>query len=98
MPTDDAVLAELRRMTSLLELAFKPQLDAARESLHADPLNSAIFKATRSKWVGSGALQRQIKGHGGSTVRGRLAELADRGLLERRGDGPAREYRSSGLA
>lgn len=98
MPADDAVLTELRRIRSLIELAFKPQLDAARESLQADPLNAAIFKATRSKWVGSGALQRQIKGHGASTVRGRLAELADWGLLERRGGGPAREYRSSGLA
>lgn len=94
---DEAILAELRRLSALIELAFRNELEAGRAALLADPLNRAIFKATKTKWVGSGEIQRRITNAGNSTIRERLSELADQGLLDRRGDGPAREFRSKGL-
>lgn len=97
---EDEVISRLDRIAQVLQLALAPQLDSGREHLRSDPLTASIFDQTAGKWVASGNLQRRLaksSGKGESTVRARLAELGDRGLLERRGEARSREYRSSGL-
>lgn len=97
MDTDEAILAELKRIRGLIELAKSTELAGAREAVLTDELDAAILKATRGKWVGSSELQSKIKGHGDSTIRKALAQLADRGFLERRGGERSGEYRATGL-
>lgn len=97
---ESELLSRLDRITQVLELALAPQLDAGRDHLRADSLTASIFDLTAGKWVASGDLQRRLakaSGKAESTVRARLTELGERGLLERRGEARSREYRSSGL-
>jgi hypothetical protein len=96
----DEVLARLDYIAQILQVALAPQLDAGREHLRSDPLTAAIFDQTAGDWMPSGALQRSLAEATGKverTVRTRLGELAERGLISQRGEGHSRSYRSAGL-
>lgn len=97
---DNDVIARLDYIATILQVALAPQLDAGRTHLRSDTLTAAIFDQTAAKWVGSGELQRRLAKESGKTertVRTRLGELADRGLIAQRGEGTKREYKSAGL-
>jgi DNA-binding FadR family transcriptional regulator len=96
---DTEVVARLDTIIAILKLANRDAIAAARTEILSDRVNREILDRT-SKWAGSGSLQTAVAKKSGAstrTVRERIAELADQGLLERRGGGPATEYRSTGV-
>jgi hypothetical protein len=99
--TDDELLRRLDRIQTTLELAFKPQLDAAREQVRVDPVNAAILDATSEKtWTSSTVVQKaaaKASKVGERTIRTRLPELVDEHFLDVQGSERAREYRRTGL-
>ena len=98
---DEELLRRLDRMQATLELAFKSQLDTARDNVRADPASAALLDATSEiEWTRSGVVQKAALASSGvseRTLRIRLPELVAQHLLEVRGGGPAREYRRTGL-
>jgi hypothetical protein len=94
------IISRLDYIAQILQVAFAPQLDTGRQHLRSDPIAAEIFDRTAGTWRSSGDLQRDLAkatGKGTSTIRERLTELAQRGLLEQRGEARNREYRSAGL-
>jgi hypothetical protein len=89
----------LTRIAAILQIAHADAIADVREELMRDDANKAIFKAT-SSWTTTAALETALV-KGGTTSRAtlfrRLADLVDRGLLERREVGNTTEYRNSGL-
>jgi hypothetical protein len=96
----DALLERVDRLTVILELALSPQLAAARSALREDPVSAAIFDLLGSEWIASASLQKTVAARTARTtrtVRERLGELADRGLIETQGAGRSTEYRGRGV-
>lgn len=97
---DEELLRRLDRMQATLELAFRPQLEAARKSVRADEVNAAILDATTTEWTAAGKMQKAVAAvikTSERTVRNRLSELVEQRFLEVRGSGSSREYRRTGL-
>jgi hypothetical protein len=97
--TDDALLRRLDRIQATLQLAFRPQLEQVRNAVRSDAVNASILDIA-DDWVGSSALQRAVANKTGKstrTVRDRLPELAEQGVLEVQGSEKRLEYRRTGL-
>jgi hypothetical protein len=97
---ETAITDRLDYIAQIFQVALASQLDAGREHLRSDPITAAIFDQTSGKWTPSGELQRRLAKStekAESTIRARLTELAERGLIQQRGEARNREYRSSGL-
>lgn len=95
---DPEFLERLDLIQATLRLAFRPQIDRAQEEIRADDVNAAILDAT-DEWIGSSKLQNVVAAktkRSERTVRTRLAELVDQGILAVRGEGRP-EYRRTGL-
>ena len=97
--TDDELLGRLDLMQATLELAFKPQLDAARNTLRADKVIAAILDETE-EWIASSELQKRVAASAKTshrTVRDRLPDLVAERVLAMRGTERKAEYRRTGL-
>jgi hypothetical protein len=96
--TADPVLERLDRLTLLLELALRPQLEQARKQIRADELDAAIFAASDGDWTPAATLQRVVAAATGKkerAIQGHVGDLLKQGFLLRRGGGKTIEYRSS---
>lgn len=95
---DAEILRRLDLMQATLQLAFKPQLNAAREEFRSDKVVVAILDETED-WIASAELQKRVSDKAKTsvrTVRNRLPELvADRVLAVQGGARP--DYRRMGL-
>lgn len=96
---DEEVLHRLDLILATLRLAFAPQLRAACEDMCKDDVTAAILDETES-WTASTDVQsRAAKSTGRSarTVRDRLPELVDQGVLQARGTERKMEYQRTGF-
>jgi len=99
MPAHEEITERLDLILATLRLAFASELGAARDAYRSDRVNAAILDATEA-WTASTDIQRQAAktaDAGTSTVRARLPELVQAGLLQARGTERRMEYRRSGL-
>jgi len=99
MNNDESTSRTLARIAAILQIAHSDAISSVRDELMKDDANKAIFKAT-SSWATTASLEASVvKGGAASraTLFRRLADLVDRGLLERREVGSTTEYRNSGL-
>lgn len=99
MTTDEETKRTLNRIAAILQIAYRSAIDEAGAEILSDDTNRAILAVT-SEWIATGALQEAAVKQGAAserTVFRRLADLVDRGFLERRGSTPNVEYRNSGL-
>ena len=101
----DELLREMRLQTAILRAGFRDRLDALGKEVAADPVSQAIISHLQE--VGqtkSGALKEaapKLVSNGtdvsGRTILRRLAELENKGVIERIGTGGNIEYRLTGL-
>jgi hypothetical protein len=95
----EAGIDRLDRIIAILRIAHAEKIDDLRETARAHPVDAAILDATED-WTGGGDLRRSAAKESGQTERNvinRVAALITLGALEKRGDGRARMYRSTGL-
>jgi hypothetical protein len=96
--SEEEVLHRLDLIQATLQLAFRPQIESAREAIRADDVNAAILDET-ADWIASKALQDKVAAKTKKTdrtVRNRLAELVEQRVLAVRGSARP-EYRRTGL-
>jgi hypothetical protein len=96
---DEEVVQRLDLILATLRLAFKRQLGEARDEMRANTVTAAILDET-TVWTPSTEIQRKVAkatGGGQSTVRSRLSELVEQGVLQARGSERKMEYRRTGL-
>jgi hypothetical protein len=99
MMADDEILQRLDLIQATLQLAFAPQLDAARDAIRQDDVNAAILDST-DDWVASTELQARVAKNASvteRTVRDHLPGLLAGRLLVSRGTERRQEYRKTGL-
>jgi hypothetical protein len=90
---------KLDLLISLQRIAHAPALDAEREAILADPVSKAVLSES-AEWINAGPLQKAVAKKAKTsvpTVKRRIAELVERGLLKRTGGGAHVEYRTMGL-
>jgi Fic family protein len=91
---------KLDRLIALLRLAYRVDIEAARKSVFADPVNAAILELTAEESRSAGALKAEVQRltrQSDRTVTRRIADLVSQGFLLQLGSGPRVTYRSSGL-
>ena len=96
---DEQVIRRLDLIYATLRLAFEPQVSAARNTLRADAVASAILDNSL-EWIPSATLQKAVSkatGKSTRTVRDRLPDLTLQGVLEHRGSDKRLEYRRTEL-
>lgn len=97
--SDEDILRRLDKMQATLQLAFAPQLEAARTAIREDDVAAEILDATES-WIGSRDLQKRVAAKtdvGERSVRDRFTGLIECGILETRGTERKAEFRRTGL-
>jgi hypothetical protein len=95
----DATVDRLDRILAILRIAHADEIDAVRTTARAHPVDAAILDATED-WTAGGDLRREVAKKSGQSERNvtnRFAALIALGALEKRGDGRATMYRSTGL-
>jgi hypothetical protein len=99
-PTNDTALEEkLDLLISLQRIAHAPALDAERKAVLANPVSKAVLSES-ADWINAGPLQKAVAKNAKTsvpTVKRRIAELVERGLLKRSGSGGRVQYRTTGL-
>lgn len=98
---DQDVLDRLDRIIFLLNLAFRGEIEAARQAVLADPVAAALLEATSDDWVPAGELKRRTSvatGQSERTVSRRLTQLVAQGWLSSAGAGSNVRYRAAGMA
>jgi hypothetical protein len=98
---DDSVNERLDKIIFLLSLAFRNEIQQARQAVLEDPVSAAVLDAAAGDWIGAGELKRQVASttkQSERTVARRLSQLAEQGWLASSGAGPAIRYRATGLA
>jgi Fic family protein len=93
------VVRRLDRLIGVLELAYREELQKAREGIRSDKANAEILDRTveaTSAGMLSKAVQQQT-GQSPKTVQRRIADLVEMGALERIGSGSNVAYRATGL-
>jgi hypothetical protein len=96
---DQEILDRLDLIQATLQLAFKPQLDEARDRIRADKVAAAILDESE-EWIASPELQKRAAAKARTstrTVLRRLPELVSDRFLAVRGTGQKAEYRQTGL-
>ncbi len=94
-----AIEGKLDLLISLLRIAHKDPLQAERDAILADPVSKAIL-GEAAEWMSAGPLQKAVAQKATTsvpTVKRRIAELVERGLLKRAGGGAHVEYRTTEL-
>jgi hypothetical protein len=97
---DPEILERLDLMLAVLQLAHQDAIERAGEHIRKDPVNAAILEACADEWIAAGKLTKEVSGRvkmSDRRVRDRIAALTTRRAIQRRGAGPAVEYRSMGL-
>lgn len=95
-----AIEGKLDLLISLLRIAYREPIEAAREELLSDRLKREILVAARRDWIDSGALKKVAMAKSKAskpTVERRIAELFELGALERTGAGGHVAYRGTAL-
>jgi hypothetical protein len=98
-PEAHEILARLDMIVSILQLAFKPQMDAARSSILSDPVASSVLDATSDGWVDAGELRQRVAREtkqSERTVSRRVSALLAQRAIEQSGTGAKIRYRSTG--
>ena len=99
MNNDEYTSRTLTQIAGILQIAHREALDAARAEIKKDDANKLILK-TASSWAATADIEKAVVGSktlSRSALFNRLADLADRGFLERRKADNTTEYRDSGL-
>ena len=89
----------LDKIIAILQLAHREEIDVARAEVRSDNVRAALLDGSKT-WAPAGKLTSSVRSKTRSspaTVNRRIGELLERGLLEKRGGGPATEYRATGL-
>jgi DNA-binding transcriptional ArsR family regulator len=98
--SDASVLADkLDLLISIQKIAHRSALDAERAEISADPVSESLL-GHATNWTDAGALQKAVAGATKAsipTIKRRIAQLVDRGLVKREGAGRSVRYRSTGL-
>lgn len=99
MTAEDEILARLDKLVAIQQLVHRDALESARASIRSDRVNTAILDAT-AKLIPAGKVVTEVKkktGQSPATIKRRIVALMELGLVERQGNGPATQYRSTGL-
>jgi Fic family protein len=94
-----ALEEKLDLLISLLRIAHREPLQSEHDAVLTDPISKAILDESGG-WVSAGELQKAVAQKAKTsvpTVKRRIAELVERGLLKRVGGGAHVEYRTTGL-
>jgi hypothetical protein len=97
--TNEDIGRRLDTIIAILQLAHQGEIESARATIRSDKVNSAILDGAKT-WTPAGKLTRAVKGNtkqSSATINRRISDLIALGVLEKRGGGPATEYRSTGL-
>jgi hypothetical protein len=93
------VVSRLDKVIALLRVGFGGELSRVGEEVDRDPVSRQILELTED-WIPAGDLTKKVAdatGKGERTVRERVGDLVELGLLESEGATRNRKYRSSGL-
>lgn len=96
---DEVLLQRLDLIQATPQLAFKTQLDEARQKLCSDKAVATIVDET-GDWIASPELQKRVAASAKTserTVRDRLSDLLANRVLAVRGKERRAEYRRTGL-
>lgn len=96
---DEEVLQRLDLILATLQLAFRPQLEQARQTVLSDAINASVLDLSKD-WTVSKVLQEAVAAKTGKTtrtVRDRLPELVEQRIIDVRGSERRVEYRRTGL-
>ena len=97
--SDEEILRRLDTIVAILQLAHRNEIESARATIRSDNVNAAILDASKKR-VGGGRLTSAVKAktnQSPATVNRRISDLLAIGVLEKKGGGPATEYRATGL-
>ena len=96
----DGIIKRLDTVISILQLAYRDEIVAARTEIRSDLANAAIMEIADGDFVGAGDLKKRVIAKGGvskATVSRRILELVSLGALEKQGAGTATCYKTTGL-
>lgn len=99
MTANHDVMQRLDKIIAILQIAHKDEIDRARQAITADKVDAAILKAA-NKEAPAGKLIKAVAAKTKVTDRSvqiHIAELIERGLLEKSGGGTATTYKTTGL-
>lgn len=97
---EDGIIKRLDTMISILLLAYRNEIVAARTEIRSDSVNAAILEITDGDFVSAGDLKKRAITSGGvssATVSRRILELVSLGAIEKRGAGSTTSYKATGL-
>jgi DNA-binding transcriptional ArsR family regulator len=98
---DDSTNGRLDKIIFLLGLAFRNEIEQARQAVLSDPVATAVLDASAGDWISAGDLKRHVAAatkQSERTVSRRISQLAEQGWLNTTGAGPTVRYRATGLA
>ncbi len=96
----DEALAKLDTIISILQLAFKEQIDAARAEIAADPVAAAILEFVGTDGLEAGELHTRVTNatkQSKRSIQRRLALLLAQGAIAQSRSGSRITYRSTNL-
>ena len=99
MASNDEILERLDKLVAIQQLVHREALESARTSIRSDKVNAAILDATK-KLTPAGKVVAEVERktrQSPATISRRIAALLEEGVIEKRGGGPATQYRSAGL-
>jgi hypothetical protein len=97
--TNEDVVHRLDTVIAVLKLAHRTEIEETRVGIRGDKVSAAILDLS-ARWTPAGKLTASVRRktkQSERTVKRRVAELLRDGILEKRGGGPAIEYRATGL-
>jgi predicted HTH transcriptional regulator len=97
---ENALVERLDKMTAILQLAFKEQLDSAREGILSDQIAAALIEMASSGWMEAGELKSavaKLTHQSERTVSRRISTLVSQHVLKQEGTGPSVRYKSTGI-
>jgi Fic family protein len=92
--------SKLDLLISLLRIAHREPIEAARDHVLSDKVNGAVLQVARRGWIEAGELKKVTASKTKTskpTIERRIAELVELGALERAGAGGHVRYRATSL-
>jgi Fic family protein len=99
MTVNDEVLQRLDKVIAILQIAHKDEIDRERQEIRADKVDAAIL-ALAAKETQAGKLVKAAQAKAkvsDRAVQKHIAQLIERGLLEKSGASKTATYRATGL-